>query len=255
MSEASLTLVERAKRDAAYAAIDQHVQPDMQMVGIGSGSTIVYGVERIAAKTQEGVLGPHIKYVPTSFQAKELIMKHGLPLGSLDEGRRLDVTIDGCDEADEELTLIKGGGGCLAQEKVVAYFSKEFVVIADYRKRTSRLGTAWAYIPIEVLPLAYVPIKSTIEEHFGGSVELRMAKAKAGPVVTDNSNFILDWHFRESKVFDGPETSDQVKWSLVNQKILAIPGVVETGLFINMAQKAYFGQADGSVQEHAVKPV
>lgn len=82
-----------------------------------------------------------------------------------------------------------------------------------------------------------------------------MAKAKAGPVVTDNSNFILDWHFRESKVFDGPETSDQVKWSLVNQKILAIPGVVETGLFINMAQKAYFGQADGSVQEHAVKPV
>lgn len=81
MSEASLTLVERAKRDAAYAAIDQHVQPDMQMVGIGSGSTIVYGVERIAAKTQEGVLGPHIKYVPTSFQVGYGTISLSLPRG------------------------------------------------------------------------------------------------------------------------------------------------------------------------------
>ncbi|TRY63233.1 hypothetical protein TCAL_12291 [Tigriopus californicus] len=245
-----LSPVEAAKRDAAYAAIDRHVRPDMQMVGIGSGSTIVYGVQRIAAKTQAGDLGPHIKYVPTSFQAKKLITQHGLPLGSLDEGLRLDVTIDGCDEADEELTLIKGGGGCLAQEKVVAHFSREFVVIADYRKRSPRLGTAWAYVPIEVLPLAYVP------ERLGGSAVLRMAQAKAGPVVTDNSNFILDWHFRDSKVFEGgPETTDRVKWSLVNQQLLAIPGLVETGIFINMARQAYFGQADGSVQELAAKPV
>lgn len=95
-------------------------------------------------------------------------------------------------------------------------------------------------IPIEVVPMAYVPIKEKIEKRFGGKLNLRMAVSKAGPCVTDNGNFILDWNFNIDKITD---------WEKVNTKIISIPGVVETGLFVNMAQRAYFGQSDGTVIE------
>lgn len=95
-------------------------------------------------------------------------------------------------------------------------------------------------IPIEVIPFAYLPIKQKIEQLFGGNLKLRMAVAKAGPCVTDNGNFILDWNFDVGK---------STKWNEINASIISIPGVVETGLFINMAQKAYFGMSDGTVRE------
>eukprot|EP00057_Strongylocentrotus_purpuratus_P017192 XP_011671666.1 PREDICTED: ribose-5-phosphate isomerase [Strongylocentrotus purpuratus] len=129
--------------------------------------------------------------------------------------------------------------GCLTQEKIVAANANTFIVIADYRKQSSDLGINWTKgIPIEVIPMAYRPVIKTIQTKFGGSPELRMAKAKAGPVVTDNGNFILDWKFDKN-----PE-----KWDTVNRELMMIPGVVDTGLFINMAKRAYFGMADGSVQ-------
>lgn len=113
--------------------------------------------------------------------------------------------------------------------------------MADYTKDSKHLGQQYKKgIPIEVVPLAYVPIKQKIEKEFGGELKLRMAIAKAGPCVTDNGNFILDWHFA---------VDQQVDWNKVNSKIISIPGVVETGLFVNMAQKAYFGLKDGSVRE------
>merc|ERR1712083_51317 len=114
--------VEASKELAGRTAVNNHISSDTRVVGIGSGSTIVYAVKRLAERVKE----------------------EGLHL-------RIDVTIDGCDEADEDLTLIKGGGGCQTQEKVVASYSDKFVVIADYRKASNKLGQAWDYVPIECL--------------------------------------------------------------------------------------------------------
>uniref|UniRef100_A0A673C562 ribose-5-phosphate isomerase n=1 Tax=Sphaeramia orbicularis TaxID=375764 RepID=A0A673C562_9TELE len=215
----SASMAEEAKKLAAYAAVDNHVQNN-QVVGVGSGSTIVYAVDRLGR------------------WARQLILQHGLTLSDLDRHPELDVAIDGADEVDADLTLIKGGGGCLTQEKIVAGCAKHFVVIADFRKDSKALGQQWKKgVPIEVIPMAYVPISRTIARRFGGEANLRMAVSKAGPVVTDNSNFILDWKFEHAQ-----------NWKEVNTAIKMIPGVVETGLFVGMAERAYFGMEDGSVQ-------
>lgn len=228
--------VESAKRAAAYTAVDDHVK-DAYRVGVGSGSTVVYAVERLAQRVHEE--GLKVVCVPTSFQARQLIVNNNLELSDLEITPELDVAIDGADEADEKLTLIKGGGGCQLQEKIVAAAAKIFVVIADYRKDSTALGEQWKKgIPIEVIPMAYCPVKLKIEKELGGQAVLRQAKAKAGPVVTDNGNFILDWVF--DKIHD---------WEKVNKQIMMIPGVVETGLFVGMASVAYFGMQDGSVRE------
>lgn len=129
------------------------------------------------------------------------------------------------------------------KEKIVASCAEIMVVIADYTKNSEKLGQQYKKgIPIEVVPMAYIPIKSKIESKFGGVAVLRMAVAKAGPCVTDNGNFILDWKF----------TNPDVNWEEVNRDLLMIPGVVETGLFVKMASKAYFGMSDGSVTEQVV---
>lgn len=206
-----------------------------QVLGIGSGSTIVHAVQRIAERVKQENL--NLICIPTSFQARQLILQHGLTLSDLDRHPEIDLAIDGADEVDADLNLIKGGGGCLTQEKIVAGNASRFIVIADFRKDSKNLGDQWHKgIPIEVIPMAYVPVSRTVTQKFGGVIELRMAVNKAGPVVTDNGNFILDWKF------------DRVhKWSEVNTAITMIPGVVDTGLFINMAERVYFGMQDGSV--------
>uniref|UniRef100_A0A673C734 ribose-5-phosphate isomerase n=1 Tax=Sphaeramia orbicularis TaxID=375764 RepID=A0A673C734_9TELE len=219
----SASMAEEAKKLAAYAAVDNHVQVTVDRVNYS---------DRVR---QEKL---NIVCVPTSFQARQLILQHGLTLSDLDRHPELDVAIDGADEVDADLTLIKGGGGCLTQEKIVAGCAKHFVVIADFRKDSKALGQQWKKgVPIEVIPMAYVPISRTIARRFGGEANLRMAVSKAGPVVTDNSNFILDWKFEHAQ-----------NWKEVNTAIKMIPGVVETGLFVGMAERAYFGMEDGSVQ-------
>ncbi|KAG1651880.1 Ribose-5-phosphate isomerase [Nymphon striatum] len=237
-----MDLLEQAKKAAAYKAVDNHVQ-DGNIVGIGSGSTVVYAVKRLAERVTEENL--KITCIPTSFQARQLITENSLRLGDLERFPVLDVAIDGADEADKDLTLIKGGGGCLTQEKIVASCAKLFIVIADYTKDVEKLGTNWKKgIPIEVIPMSYNPVKLKLE-NLGGVAELRMAKAKAGPVVTDNMNFILDWKFDDSLL-------SSESWQMMNTKINIIPGVVETGLFANMAKKAYFGLSNGDVTERTV---
>uniref|UniRef100_A0A8C8VPA4 Ribose-5-phosphate isomerase n=1 Tax=Pelusios castaneus TaxID=367368 RepID=A0A8C8VPA4_9SAUR len=227
-------MAEEAKRAAAWAAVENHVKNN-QVLGIGSGSTIVPVVHRLAERVKQENL--NVVCIPTSFQARQLILQNDLSLTDLDRHPELDVAIDGADEVDSDLRLIKGGGGCLTQEKIVAGYAKCFVVVADYRKNSKNLGEQWKKgIPIEVIPMAYVPVTRALTRRFGGGAELRMAARKAGPVVTDNGNFILDWKF------------DKIhKWNEVNTAIKMIPGVVETGLFINMADVVYFGMEDGSV--------
>jgi len=226
--------IEEAKKKAAYAAVDEYIKDGM-IVGVGSGSTVVYVVERLAARVRSENL--NILCIPTSFQANQLIAQAGLKKTDLTNHPVIDVTIDGADEVDSELNCIKGGGGCHTQEKIVAACSRLFVVVADYRKDSKTLGLQWKKgVPIEVIPLSYVPLKEKFLQLGAKRADLRMAVNKAGPVVTDNGNFIIDVDF-------GLITDV----SSLNTKLSLIPGVVETGLFPGMAVKAFFGNEDGSV--------
>ncbi|MBN1803085.1 MAG: ribose 5-phosphate isomerase A [Candidatus Lokiarchaeota archaeon] len=229
----SSALIEQGKKLAAIKAVEENVKANM-ILGIGSGSTVVYAVEKIAELNKNDHL--NLKCIPTSFQSYQLIVEHGLDLVSLDQYPEIDLDIDGADEIDKDLNLIKGGGGCLVQEKIVASNSKNLIIIADFRKNSKNLGESWKKgVPIEVIPIAYVPIMKKLEK-LGGKPVLRMAKSKAGPLVTDNGNFIVDVDFG---IISNPEQ--------LNDKILKIPGVVDTGLFIKMAKKAYIGQENGQV--------
>ena len=170
-------LIEKSKKLAAELAVDEHVKSGMTL-GIGSGSTIVYAIVYLGTLVKAGKLKDLI-CVPTSFQAKQLIIEHGLILGNLEENFDIDVCIDGADEIDGDLNCIKGGGGCHLQEKMVAFNAKRFVVIADYRKRTeSKLGTQWTKgVPIAFIPAARTYLKATlITKHDADAVTLRMAK-------------------------------------------------------------------------------
>ncbi len=229
----SENLVELGKKTAAEKAVEENVKSNM-ILGIGSGSTVVYAVKKIAELNREKDL--NLKCIPTSFQSYQLIIENGLNLVSLDQYPEIDLDIDGADEIDANLNLIKGGGGCLLQEKIIASNSEKLVIVVDFRKNSEKLGQNWKKgVPIEVIPIAYVPIMKKMEK-LGGKPSLRMAQSKAGPLITDNGNFIIDVDFG---IIDNP--------SELNQKILLIPGVVETGLFLNMTSKAYIGQKDGNV--------
>ena len=232
--------VEMGKRLAAYAAVDDNVRANM-IVGIGSGSTIAYAVQRLSERVRQGMTG--IVCVPTSFQSKQLVVENHLTLSDLERHPVLDVAIDGADEVDDKLRLIKGGGGCLTQEKIVASCAHKFYVVADFRKDSSKLGENWKKgVPIEVVPMAWKPVQSKIEKLIGGAAPLRMAVNKAGPLVTDNGNFIIDWRF------DTDADSKARNWAEVDRQLQCIPGIVDTGLFCDMTTKVYFGMKDGTVK-------
>ena len=127
------------------------------------------------------------------------------------------------------------------QEKIVASCAKYLVIIADHTKNSEYLTQSYKKIPIEVCPIAYVPVKLKVEGMFGGELKLRMAIAKAGPCVTDNGNFILDW------ILSGQNS--KTDFEHLNRELLMIPGIVDTGLFVGMVKKAYFGMANGTVLE------
>ncbi|KAK0538842.1 ribose-5-phosphate isomerase rki1 [Tilletia horrida] len=247
---ASLSGVEAAKRAAAYAAVDNHVRPEHEVIGIGSGSTVPYVVERIAQQGEE--VNAKRWFVPTGFQSRELIIKAGLRLGDVDSFPHIDVTIDGADEVDNFLNCIKGGGACHLREKVLAEAAREFVVVADYRKNSAVLGEGWTQgVPVEVAPFAYAKVLHQLKKLGSTEATLRMAQRKAGPVVTDNGNFCIDAPFPASQMRDPAEL-------LIRIKLLT--GVVEVGLFCGMCKAAYFGNddaegtitiktADGAVRE------
>ncbi|KAJ3021030.1 hypothetical protein HKX48_009349 [Thoreauomyces humboldtii] len=235
-------LVDEAKRKASYAAIDKHVDASTSIIGIGSGSTVVFCVERLAQRVKEDKSLTIKACIPTSFQARQLIVEHDLPLAELNQHPSIDVAFDGADEVDSELNCIKGGGACQLQEKLVASCAKKFVVVADYRKDSKVLGQQWKKgVPLEIVPMVYVPILSKLKS-LGAKPTLRMAVKKAGPVVTDNGNFVIDADFGDIK--------DPVA---LNERLIRIPGIVETGLFCNMASWAYFGMENGEVKTTQAK--
>jgi len=226
-----VTWREEAKRRVALEAV-KHVE-DGFVVGLGSGSTAAYVIQEIGRQMlQEGlrVLG-----VPSSSQAMMLAVRSGVPLTTLDEYSTLDLAIDGADQIDQKLNLIKGGGGALTREKIVASAAKQFVVVADETKLVEKLGTN-CRLPVEVLPFALATATAGIKE-LGGKPLLRESKGKVGAVVTDNGNYIVDVDF--GPVDDAEELNHQLK---------LIPGVIETGLFIGMADLVYLGKADGIIR-------
>ena len=226
-------LIELGKRKAAEKAVEDNIKKNM-ILGIGSGSTVVHAVKKIVELNKENDL--NLKCIPSSFQAYQLIIENELILGSLDEYLEIDLDIDGADEIDKDLNLIKGGGGCLVQEKILASNSKKVVIIVDFRKKSEKLGENWKKgVPIEVIPMAYTPIMKKFE-NLGGKPVLRMAQSKMGPLITDNGNFIIDV---DLGIIENPIS--------LNEKLLTIPGVVDTGFFIGLTSKAYIGQKDGSV--------
>ncbi|KXN82955.1 Ribose-5-phosphate isomerase, partial [Leucoagaricus sp. SymC.cos] len=228
----TLSPIESSKRLAAYTAVDHHIKPEHTLIGIGSGSTVPYVVERIV---QQGVeANKNRVFVPTGFQSKQLIVDAGLNLGDIDEYPSIDVTVDGADEVDSNLNCIKGGGACHLREKVLAEAAKTFIVVADFRKNSEYLGTTWAPgVPVEVVPFAYAKVLRQLKEVLGSpNAALRMAVKKAGPVVTDNGNFVIDAPFNREKMHDPTKVLTQIK---------LLTGVVEVGLFCGMAKAAYFG--------------
>ena len=226
-------IIEIGKKNAAQKAVKENLKEGL-ILGVGSGSTIVYAINRIGELNKEDNLD--LICIPSSFQARQLIVENKLRLGTLDEYPEVDIDLDGADEIDQNLNLIKGGGGCLVQEKILASNSKKLIIIADFRKNSMYLGQQWRKgVPIEVIPTAYVPLSNKFSK-MGGKPILRMARAKAGPLVSDNNNFIIDVDFG---VIKNPLE--------LNVQLLNLPGVVDTGLFLGMTNKAYIGQQNGDV--------
>jgi len=226
---------EESKRLSAYKAVDENFPKNAKVIGIGSGSTVIYVAERISQLDNKD----EFICIPTGFQSKNLIVDNGLRLGAIEQFPELDIAFDGADEIDTQVNAIKGGGACLFQEKLVAYSAKKFILVADYRKKSPNfLGVEWVKgIPIEVVPISYIHIQKELQKLGAQIISLRQGgSSKAGPIITDNMNFIIDAHFGPIK---DPES--------LHYKIKNLTGVVDTGLFINCADKAYFGEQDGSV--------
>ena len=220
--------IEEAKKNAALEAV-KHIKGGL-IGGLGSGSTAAYAIQEIGRLIHQKnwkILG-----VPTSYQAFLLAVDNGISITTLNEHPKLDLTIDGADQVDPDLNLIKGMGGALTKEKIVALASKQNIIVTDETKLTKKLGTNQP-VPIEVLPFAIALVESRIKKMKGTPI-LREGKGKVGPIITDNGNFIVDADFGP---IDAPDK--------LNSELKSIPGLVETGLFINTADTVYIGASKG----------
>ncbi|MFQ6065639.1 MAG: ribose 5-phosphate isomerase A [Candidatus Bathyarchaeia archaeon] len=223
-----MSWIEEARKKAASEAV-KHLR-DGFTVGLGSGNTAAYAIKEIGRKIRREkwkILG-----VPTSHQASRLAVNSGIPMTTLEEHPKLDITIDGADQIDKELNLIKGMGGALTREKIVASVTKELIIVADQTKLVDRLGKNQT-LPIEVLPFALPTVTLRIEKMRGKPV-LREGSGKVGPVVTDNGNFLVDTDFG---LIESPKE--------LNLELKSIPGVIETGLFVDIADVVYVGKPEG----------
>jgi len=217
------------KRQAAERAVEA-VRSGM-VVGLGTGSTAVFAVRRIGELLAAGSLRD-IVGIPTAEVTAREAERAGVPLGTLDDHPTIDLTIDGADEIDPQLNLIKGLGGALLREKIVAASSRRFIIIADETKLVERLGTR-APAPVEVIPFARRPVADYLAS-LGAAVVERQREGRT--FITDEGNIILDCRFAEP--FDPPE---------MGRLIRARPGVVEHGLFLGMAAEAVVAGAGGVV--------
>jgi ribose 5-phosphate isomerase A len=214
------------KQEVGKAAA-RRVKSD-SIVGLGTGSTTAYAIEAIGDRLKKGELS-NILGIPTSFQAEVLAKKYGIPLTTLDAVDHIDIAIDGADEVDPQKNLIKGGGAAHTREKVVDALANEFVVVVDGGKLTDKLGSTFL-LPVEVIPMAMAPVMNALAK-LGGKPELRMGIKKAGPVITDQGNLVIDVKF---EAINNPAELEKT--------INNIPGVLENGLFVGVADVVLVGE-------------
>ena len=227
-----MDLQTQMKKAVANAAVDQ-IENGM-ILGLGSGSTAALMIEALALKIKSGEI-KDVVGVTTSFQGEVLASELGIPLKSLSSVSEIDLAIDGADEVDPNFQLIKGGGACHVQEKLVAALAKKFIVVVDSSKLVKKLNLDFK-LPVEVLPSSWKQVQKTLEK-LDGKGHLRMAQKKAGPVVTDQGNLIIDLLFNNG--IDQPE--------LLESQINNIPGVLENGLFINLTDEVLVGNVENEV--------
>jgi ribose 5-phosphate isomerase A len=220
-------LQDRMKQAVAAAAVEQI--RDGMVLGLGSGSTAALMIQALGAKLRSGELRD-ITGVTTSFQGEVLAAELGIPLKSLNAIERIDLAIDGADEVDPSFQLIKGGGACHVQEKLVARRADRFVVVVDATKLVETLNLGFL-LPVEVLPGAWRQVQGQLGE-MGGDAQLRMAVRKAGPVVTDQGNLVLDVKFAGG-------ITDPMS---LEKEINNLPGVLENGLFVNITDQVLVGE-------------
>ncbi len=220
------------KKIVADAAIKE-VESEM-ILGLGSGSTAALMIKSLADEIHSGKL-KHIRGVATSFQSEVLALELDIPLIDLASVSRIDLAIDGADEVDPAFQLIKGGGACHVREKLVASKAEKLLIVVDESKMVQNLNKAFP-LPVEVLPNAWKQVKDMISE-MDGSSTLRMATKKAGPVVTDQGNLILDVFFN-----DGIKNPKDIEMSINN-----IPGVLENGLFVDITDKVLVGKIENNI--------
>lgn len=213
---------EREKESAGRAAAK--LVRDGDIVGLGTGSTAYFAVVALAERMKSGL---KMVGIPTSVRTADLARQLGIPLTTLDEHPEIDITIDGADEIDPQLRLIKGGGGALLREKIIATASKKMVVVADSSKVVRALGKF--PLPVEIIPFARAVVEKKITS-LGASCKLRM-KADGKPFVTDEGHHILDCSF--GKITDPAKLA---------RALSEMPGVVEHGLFIGLAKLAIVGR-------------
>ncbi|EHR78776.1 ribose 5-phosphate isomerase [Thermococcus litoralis DSM 5473] len=221
--------MEEMKRMVAKEAL-KYIDDDM-IIGLGTGSTTAYFIQMLGKKLMTGEL-EDVYGIPTSHQSRLLALESGVPVVSLDEVDAIDLAIDGADEVDPHLNLIKGRGAALTMEKIIEYRAGTFIVLVDESKLVEYLGQKMP-VPIEVIPAAWRAIKEELEV-FNATAELRMGVKKDGPVITDNGNFILDAKFE--KIEDPLDMEIELN---------NIPGVVENGIFADIADIVLVGTKDG----------
>lgn len=217
---------EELKKLAGEKAVD-YIQDGM-VVGLGTGSTVEYSLRKIGKLVRNGL---KIKGIPTSVHTKRIAIKEKIPLTTLDVNPVIDITIDGADEVDSNLNLIKGGGGALAREKIIAFNSTKVIIVIDDSKIVKALGIDFP-LPVEVMKFGWTSTQKTLEE-LGCIVELRKVMGNE-PFITDNSNYILDCEFERI------EDPEQLEVNINN-----IPGVVENGLFIGLVEEVIVGGKQG----------
>ncbi|MBA3920514.1 MAG: ribose-5-phosphate isomerase RpiA [Nostocaceae cyanobacterium] len=198
------------------------------IVGLGTGSTTAFTIQFLGDRLKSGEL-KDIVGIPTSFQSEVLAKQYGVPLTTLDAVDHIDIAIDGADEVDPHKTLIKGGGAAHTREKVVDYLAEQFVVVVDSGKLVDRLGSTFA-VPVEVIPMAITPVMQALKK-LGGKPELRMGVRKAGPVITDQGNMVVDVKF------DSIPDPGELEKTLNN-----IPGVLENGIFFGVTDIVLVGE-------------
>ena len=219
------------EKEAAARASLQFVK-DGQVVGLGTGSTAAYFIKLLGEEVRNGL---RIRGIPTSTRSRDLALSLGIPLTTLDECQEIAVTVDGADEVDPQLRLIKGGGGALLREKIVASATNQLVIVADASKQVPVLGKF--PLPVEVIQFAQALVEKRIRA-LGAEVRLRI-EADGKPYVTDERNHILDCSFGQIPDADG-----------LSQELSEMPGVVEHGLFIGMASVVLFARGSEIVELH-----